>query len=266
MSVVSEPVAEAAVVAAEIRELAELLPLQGPITAFAFLNPLQGLEHLPVFEALRQAREIFGCEPYLQESEYRDRVARGRITVEDVQEILQQELGLERRSVAGLIELHDMRLSQLLKLVYPVSLNELDWVLAEADSLRRFQSTIPLEHRERLLNETRHWLQMVQASGDSAAQQLIRSVYRGGGRTEVPEHQLESLCAGLLWKICLQRLESGLAAAGSVARPIRLRDAVLAVTGRIPMSWCMMSYRVSVRAGWIRGTRSGRCPTVMRDS
>lgn len=180
MSVVSEPVPEAAVVAAEIRELAELLPLQGPITAFAFLNPLQGLEHLPVFDALRQAHEIFGCEPYLRESEYRDRVARGRITAEDVQEILQQELGVERRSVAGLIELHEMRMSQLLKLVYPVSLNELDWVLAEADSLRRFQSTIPLEHRERLLNETRHWLQMVETSGESAALQLIRSVYRGG--------------------------------------------------------------------------------------
>jgi uncharacterized protein YbcC (UPF0753/DUF2309 family) len=233
MSVVSEPVPEAAVVAAEIREQAELLPLQGPITAFAFLNPLQGLEHLPVFDALRQARAIFGCEPYLRESEYRDRVARGRITAEDVQEILQQELGVERRSVAGLIELHEMRLSQLLKLVYPVSLNELDWVLAEADSLRRFQSTIPLEHRERLLNETRHWLQMVETSGESAALQLIRSVYRGG-RREVSEQQMESICAGLLWKICLQRLESVSAAAGSAAGLIRLRDAVLAVTGQDP--------------------------------
>lgn len=231
MTVVPGQVHEAEAVAAEIRRLAELLPLQGPITAFAFLNPLQGLEHLPVFDALRQAREIFGCEPYLLESDYRARLARGRITAEDVREILQQELELKHQSVAGLIDLETLRMSQLVQLVYPVSGNELDWVLAEADSLRRFQSTIPLEHRERLLNETRHWLQTAETSGDSAAAELIRSVYKGG-RREITEKQLESVCASLLWRICLQRLESSPAPAGMFAKPIRLRDAVLCVTGK----------------------------------
>ena len=150
MSVETEPVFEPDLLANEIRGLAELLPLQGPITAFAFLNPLQGMEHLPVFDALRQAREIFACEPYLPESDYRDRIDRGRITAEDVREILQLEASSERRIVAGLIDLQELRCSQLLKLIYPISSHELDWVLAEADSLRRFQSTIPLEHRERL--------------------------------------------------------------------------------------------------------------------
>ena len=233
MSVETEPVFEPDLLANEIRGLAELLPLQGPITAFAFLNPLQGMEHLPVFDALRQAREIFACEPYLPESDYRDRIDRGRITAEDVREILQLEASSERRIVAGLIDLQELRCSQLLKLIYPISSHELDWVLAEADSLRRFQSTIPLEHRERLLNETRHWVQMMEAAGDATALPLIRSVLRGGYR-DLSESRLEAMCAGLLWRICLSRLESARVRGSGGPAPIRLRDAVLAVTGRDP--------------------------------
>ncbi len=37
-----------------INAAAALLPLPGPITAFAFLNTLQSLEHLPFDEGLRQ--------------------------------------------------------------------------------------------------------------------------------------------------------------------------------------------------------------------
>jgi len=155
----------------------------------------------------------------------------GRITAEGVQEILQQELGAERQSIAGLIDLQELRISQLLKLVYPISSNELDWVLAEADSLRRFQSTIPLEHCERLLNETRHWLQTAETSGTGSALELFRSVYKGG-RRGISEPQVESVCAGLLWRICLRRLETSRPPTGELAKPIRLRDAVLSVTGK----------------------------------
>jgi len=155
----------------------------------------------------------------------------GRITAEGVQEILQQELGAERQSIAGLIDLQELRISQLLKLVYPISSNELDWVLAEADSLRRFQSTISLEHCERLLNETRHWLQTAETSGTGSALELSRSVYKGG-RRGISEPQVESVCAGLLWRICLRRLETSRPPTGELAKPIRLRDAVLSVTGK----------------------------------
>jgi uncharacterized protein YbcC (UPF0753/DUF2309 family) len=85
-----------------VRRLAELLPLQGPITAFAFLNPLQGMEDLPFIEALRQVSDIFGCEPFLPEGSYREKMARGRIMAEDLTEILAEEQGFDgEQKIAG---------------------------------------------------------------------------------------------------------------------------------------------------------------------
>ena len=75
----------------QLLALAELLPLQGPITAFAFLNPLQGMEDQPFVEALRQVSQIYGCEPFLSENRYRQKMARGRVTVDDFREILREE-------------------------------------------------------------------------------------------------------------------------------------------------------------------------------
>ncbi len=37
-----------------IYQAAELLPIQGPISAFVFLNPLMGLEHLPFAEGVKK--------------------------------------------------------------------------------------------------------------------------------------------------------------------------------------------------------------------
>ena len=86
---------------AEVRLLVELLPLQGPITAFAFLNPLQGMEDRPFVDALRQVSEIYGCEPFLAETRYREKLERGRITIEDLREVLQEEVGFDGGAVVA---------------------------------------------------------------------------------------------------------------------------------------------------------------------
>src|SRR5256885_4377038 len=85
-----------------IDEVAHLLPAQGPISIFIHHNTLHAFEHLPFEEAVEQAGSRLGCEPFLAESRYRDKLASGRILARDVEALLHEQLG-ERGSsdVAG---------------------------------------------------------------------------------------------------------------------------------------------------------------------
>src|SRR5277367_737155 len=77
----------------EIDQAANLLPLSGPITAFAFLNTLQALEDLPFAEGMLKGARLYGCEPFLSEERYREKLARGRIRVDDLAAVVRKELG-----------------------------------------------------------------------------------------------------------------------------------------------------------------------------
>ena len=76
-----------------VRRAAALLPAQGPITSFAFLNPLEGFESLPFHEGLRRGASLNNSEPYLPESRYREFLAANRIDLTDLEASLRQELG-----------------------------------------------------------------------------------------------------------------------------------------------------------------------------
>src|SRR6058998_2809063 len=76
-----------------IDQLAHVLPAQGPISIFIHHNTLHAFEHLPLEEAVERAGEKLGCEPYLDESRYRDKLASGRILARDVEALLQEHLG-----------------------------------------------------------------------------------------------------------------------------------------------------------------------------
>src|SRR6516164_139062 len=76
-----------------IDELAHLLPAQGPISIFIHHNTLHAFEHLPFEEAVQRAGEQLGCEPFLAEARYRDKLASGRILARDVEALLDEQLG-----------------------------------------------------------------------------------------------------------------------------------------------------------------------------
>ena len=84
---------------------AHLLPRQGPIGVFVHHNTLHAFEHLPFEEAVQQAAELFGAEPYMSEAGYRAELARGRIQLVDVDTVLDREpdfpifVGLSRGSL-----------------------------------------------------------------------------------------------------------------------------------------------------------------------
>ena len=84
---------------------AHVLPMQGPIGVFVHHNTLHAFENLPFEEAVVDASELFGAEPYMAEAAYRAELARGRIRMEDVEAVLAGEPeadvfpGLTRRSL-----------------------------------------------------------------------------------------------------------------------------------------------------------------------
>ena len=74
-----------------IDHAAHLLPKQGPIGVFVHHNTLHAFEHLPFEQAVIQAANLFGAEPYMSEAAYRAELARGRIHFEDIDAVLDRE-------------------------------------------------------------------------------------------------------------------------------------------------------------------------------
>ena len=241
------PPSDLSAIESELRLLAELLPSQGPITAFAYLNPLQGMEDQPFIDALRQVSEIYGCEPFLMETRYREKMERGRITVEDIREVLQEETGFDGEyRVAGVVRRLDLRLSMLQHPVIPGTENELRWMIAESDSLRRFRIEMTHEVRDRLLEETQHWIMRdIRSPGEHAKTQssntedkldfteLVSETLVPFGRNSIEswtETQWEQVCLSLLWKLAKQRMPTTPPPAAPVHREVRHRDLLLDVS------------------------------------
>lgn len=144
---------------ASIREAAALLPRQGPITKFAFLNPLMGLEHEHFDEVMCKVGDVFGNEAYLDDNRYRQKLQRGRFTEEDLREVLLESLGTHANEAVGGL---DARLTiRMAMLTYPLHFGlrrELDWVLAKTDALQHFRPEVAEETRNKLIEENRLWL------------------------------------------------------------------------------------------------------------
>ncbi len=74
-----------------VEELAALMPEQAPLHAFVHHNTLHAFEHLPFFEAVEQASQVLGGEPYLAEIEYARSLESGRISRQDIQTVLEKQ-------------------------------------------------------------------------------------------------------------------------------------------------------------------------------
>lgn len=197
----------------QIYAAAELLPTQGPITAFAFLNPLQGLESLPFDDAMRKVKGIYGCEPYLEESRYLQKLQRGRISLNDLRVVVEEDLGARtKQRIANLLSLEEFRMGLLTHSIHCGVDRELDWLLAESNALRRFREDVPPSTAASLVASTRRWIheqggsnQVSTLSGPtSRATRVLQSVIA----SERPRHvnqwdgaKWESVCLRLLWEI-----------------------------------------------------------------
>ena len=194
-----------------IEELAHLLPAQGPISIFIHHNTLHAFEHLPFEEAVERAAERLGCEPFLAESRYRDKLASGRILARDVEALLDQQLGARGSTdVAGVASRRDLWRAVVLHGIPAADGRELSWILEETAALSRFRTDVPANAR---------WASAGLSELDDRAGEERRAVHR-------------------LWNACLEAVgRASESPAIQTAPPVRHRDWLLAVHGLDIDSW-----------------------------
>ena len=142
-----------------IEKAASLLPSQGPITAFVFLNTLQALEDLPFDEGVQKGARLFGCQPYLTEDTYREKLAQDRIHLDDLALALRRDLKEQSNVlIASLSTRHQLRLAMLQYPLRTGPTEELQWFVAETDALSQIRSDTSTSVRDRFLIETKHWV------------------------------------------------------------------------------------------------------------
>lgn len=142
-----------------IDHAANLLPIQGPITVFVALNTLQSLENLPFDEGVQHGGRMFGCHPYLPEERYREALQRGRIRVEDLNEVLRDDLGAGAgQHVFDNESRFDLRLTMLRYPLRNAPPAELRWFIGQTDALSRFRPEVSLQSRQAMIDDTRRWV------------------------------------------------------------------------------------------------------------
>lgn len=195
-----------------LAQIARLLPAQGPISIFIHHNTLHAFEGQPFEEAVVEAARLFGCEPFLPEATYRAEFADGRITDNDLRDVLRAELGAGHdEPLAGVATRGKLAFVLTRYGVEALRGPALRWHLEELDALERFRDDLPTEAR--------------------VAAAAARGLDRGEGA--------EVALVRELWGACLGAIErAGPAQAPAPPRPqVRHRDVVLEVSGRDIDAW-----------------------------
>lgn len=193
-----------------VARAASLLPAQGPIGAFVARNPLEGFEDRPFEAAVESAAQLYGAEPYLAESVYREALASGRIGRCDIDAVLDSELG---PSAATLLAGGRVRLIDVLRHLLCVGLrHESDtavrWTLTESDTLERLRDDLTGPCRARLL---------------------------AGADPRLSGRAAERAVASDLWHACVESTAGGRAALRHRGPPVRPRDLIRAVRPEIDL-------------------------------
>ena len=232
-----------------IEKSAELLPIHGPITAFVFLNTLQALEDLPFEQGLLLGANLFGVQPYLTEDRYREKLARGRIRLEDLSIVLRRDLA-ERADVklGSLTTPFEIRQAMLQHALQTGPVEELRWFIAETDALTRFRADVPQPVQSRVIDETKRWVMRdLRDGGDdhhrntaphgTHDQHLHDDLIRRFGESTIEQWSdatWEAFTLRLLWRVCRDgalHLKSGTTTAAQLP-PLRHRDALQRVANR----------------------------------
>src|SRR5581483_3865959 len=230
-----------------IDHAAHLLPAQGPIPVFIHHNTLHALEDLPFTEAVKRGATVFGCQPYLTRSRYREELRRGRISFADLEAILRENLGVwADEKILGFCTRLELRLAML---QYPVPFGpteELVWFVAERDALRKIRGDVSAAVRGRLIAETRRWMMRDlrgshevgrpvpflagEAKGKQADLAGLLERFRASRIEEWNEDIWEAFTLQALWRICCDRVADVPDLALPPLLSLRHRDLLLQVT------------------------------------
>ncbi|MCA1803771.1 MAG: DUF2309 domain-containing protein [Xanthomonadaceae bacterium] len=140
-----------------IAHLDHVLPGQAPIQDFVHHNTLHGFEHLPFPEALAEAERITGAHGYLPEEQYRAYYREGRISDQDLLQVLDADAGLDAqgelfRVQEQVFRKRDLYRAALVHPIRPIRGAQLHWQMEELQAGQRFQEDVDAESRARLLS------------------------------------------------------------------------------------------------------------------
>ncbi len=210
---------------------AHFLPCQGPIEIFVHHNTLHAFEQLPFHEALRAGQKMYGANPYLLESEYRAMIETGRITVGDLEAVLEADLGeAADEPIAGLGTRGQLRLSMFRHPIAAGPDAELRWIVAETDALERFRDEVPFRVREELIEATQRWFARPHTGAESEMHQGLVNKF-GRHPDAWKESTWETLVLHFLWRTCLQGVSGVPIFEKHGGEWIRPRDVLLHATG-----------------------------------
>ncbi|HTI50986.1 MAG TPA: DUF2309 domain-containing protein, partial [Planctomycetaceae bacterium] len=227
-----------------IEHVAHLLPAQGPITVFIHHNTLHAYEELPFDRAVAAGAAEFGCQPYLTEDNYREKLAAGRIRISDLQAVVCKELESRAgESLFGLGTRLDLRLAMLQHPLRHGPVAELRWFFAETNALHRLRPEASVAARERLVGKARHWVMRDVRPGttnagsgtapDRRLHQMLADVLHHFGESTIESwspRTWEAFSLHALWRVCHEGVH-GLKGGPSLPLKVRHRDLLLEATG-----------------------------------
>lgn len=143
-----------------IEHFEHLLPGQAAIKDFVHHNTLHGFQHLPFPQALSEAYKVTGAYAYLPENQFRRYYHQGRITRDDLQQVLDRDSELDSGAVmfsAGseAVYRRDILLAALVNPLKPVTGCQLNWQIEERKALRAFQPDVNDTSRSRACKRSR---------------------------------------------------------------------------------------------------------------
>ena len=143
-----------------IARFEHVLPAQAAIKDFVHHNTLHGFQHLPFPQALAAAHRVTGAYGYLPEAQFRDYYQAGRISREDLLQVLSEDPELAANETlltvqGAVVTQHDILLATLLQPLQSVTACQLNWQVEEQNALAAFQPDVDAASRERLLHAAR---------------------------------------------------------------------------------------------------------------
>jgi uncharacterized protein len=219
-----------------IEHAAHFLPSQGPIRIFVHHNTLHAFEHLPFHEAVKAAGATYGCQPYLAEDRYRQKLSRGRILASDLAAELIDDLEEEGDSLLGFLGTrHHLRLAMIEHSLPTGPDAELQWLIAETDALRKFRAETPAQTRSQMIERTRHWvmrdLRNSRPANGHHIREALASLFEQFGDTAIErwsDRTWEAFTLHALWRICHRGVHAAGTRASAPARRTTPRDSLAA--------------------------------------
>lgn len=191
---------------AAIARATRLLPPQGPITSFVYINPLLAFEETPFQDAVAEAARIYGGNPYLPEERYRAKLASGRIRRADLEAVLEADLqGVEDLPVSFTGTRFELRMAMLEHELRWGPEAELQWLIAETDAYTRFHRSVDPATKRLLLESTRNWIGVPLHGTDAGLQEMVDKTLRNVGvksADRLKDREWEAVTLQLIGEIC----------------------------------------------------------------